>query len=128
MREDGYVFRCLGKDGYAQWDSPETAHRQRLWSACSNAKRRAASSGVPFDIDVDHLQEIFPKDWRCPILGIKLEWGERGGLNSSPSLDRKDPNLGYIKGNVAFISQRANRLKQDASLEELERILSYLRN
>jgi hypothetical protein len=76
---------------------------------------------------VDYLQDIFPKDWLCPILGIKLEWGEVGGLNSSPSLDRKDPTLGYTKGNVAFISQRANRLKQDASLAELERIIAYLK-
>ena len=33
---------------------------------------------------------------------------------------------GYIKGNVAWISGRANRIKYDASIEELRQIVDWM--
>jgi len=33
-----------------------------------------------------------------------------------------------VKGNVAIISWRANKIKGDASLEELKSIVSYMEN
>ena len=42
---------------------------------------------------------------------------------SSPSLDRIIPSLGYVKGNIRVISFRANTLKNNATLSELELIL-----
>jgi hypothetical protein len=53
-----------------------------------------------------------------------------GGYQSdgSPSLDRIDPKKGYVKGNVAVISYKANRIKQDATPEELEAVASWLRS
>ena len=56
----------------------------------------------------------------CPILGISLK-------ENNPSLDRVDNTKGYIKSNVRVVSNRANTLKRDASLEELERIVEYMR-
>lgn len=49
----------------------------------------------------------------------------RGGKNNSPSLDRIRNELGYVRGNVIVISNRANRLKSDASIEELRDIASF---
>jgi hypothetical protein len=43
--------------------------------------------------------------------------------DGSPSLDRIDPGQGYVPGNVRVISDRANRLKGDRSIETL-RLLS----
>lgn len=54
-------------------------------------------------------------------------WGQQTGRDTSPSLDRKDPTKGYVRGNVAWISFRANRIKSDASQQELERILNYVK-
>jgi hypothetical protein len=36
------------------------------------------------------------------------------------SFDRIDPTKGYIKGNVQIVSQRANRIKSNSTLEEFE--------
>jgi len=44
-----------------------------------------------------------------------------------PSVDRIDPTKGYIKGNVEVISWRANHLKNNATVEELEAIVNYMK-
>lgn len=44
----------------------------------------------------------------------------------SPSLDRIDSSKGYVKGNVRVISKRANQLKSNATVEEMEMVLADL--
>jgi len=67
----------------------------------------------------------------CPILGIPLIPGIGAQSPNSPSLDRIIPSLGYVKGNIAVISYRANAMKNDATIDELEsfsnNILSYIK-
>ena len=88
-----------------------------------NARRRAKKKNVPFDIDVAHIRSIAPS--HCPVLGFPLEWSARrdgkiGALPNSPSLDRIDPERGYVKGNVWIISHKANSIKNSATHEELK--------
>ncbi|WP_152524716.1 hypothetical protein [Novosphingobium lindaniclasticum] len=77
---------------------------------------------MPFSLT--YLDIVIPD--HCPILGIKLERGTSYGLDTSPSLDRIVPKLGYVPGNVRVISNRANRIKSDSTPEELSRILTYV--
>jgi hypothetical protein len=92
----------------------------------SAAKYRAKQQRVPFDLQPDDIN--VPEF--CPILGIKLERnysGKTGGhQDCSPSLDRIRPDEGYVKGNVWVISNRANRIKNDGTLEEHRLIVSAL--
>lgn len=39
-----------------------------------------------------------------------------------------DSSKGYIKGNVWVVSKRANTIKNNATLEELELLVANLRN
>jgi hypothetical protein len=55
----------------------------------------------------------------CPVLGIPIVLGEQRSENS-PSLDRITPELGYVPGNVRVISDKANRLKGDRTLSQLQ--------
>lgn len=88
-----------------------------------NARARARAAGVPFTITVADI--VIPT--HCPILGIPLvqALGRKGGSDGSPSLDRVKPSRGYVQGNIIVISKRANRIKADATAEELRSIASF---
>jgi hypothetical protein len=45
--------------------------------------------------------------------------------DNSITLDKIDPKLGYAAGNVALISWRANRLKSNATPDELQQLADY---
>lgn len=77
-------------------------------------KSRCKRLGIPFNLTLDDL--IVPEF--CPYLKIPLKW-DNGLKFDTPSIDRIVPEKGYIKGNVQVISQRANLMKNDASLEQL---------
>lgn len=85
-----------------------------------DARKRAISNGLPFSITPQDI--AIPA--LCPVLGIQLEKG--GSRDSAPSLDRIIPKDGYTKINIRVISFRANRLKSDASPNELRAILKYM--
>lgn len=88
----------------------------------TSARERANKSGVPFDLSKEDI--VVPET--CPVLGITLEVNENRVADSSPTLDRFIPELGYTKGNVAVISYRANRIKTDASVNELRALVNWM--
>lgn len=95
-----------------------------------NARSRSKKSGIPCSITLEHLRAIAPT--KCPILGIKLTYGtdkgssRTGAIDTSASLDRRIPELGYIPGNVSIISQKANLMKSNASKKDLLRIARWV--
>ena len=77
--------------------------------------------GLEFNLSLDDIPEI-PDS--CPVLGIKIRENDTNApLDSSPSVDRIDNTKGYVKGNIRIISNRANRIKADATIDELRRVL-----
>lgn len=88
--------------------------RYMLWIS---AKLRASKANLPFDLSWENIPEI---PTICPVLGTLLGGQKkRGFCPNSPSLDRINPKLGYVKGNIRVISHRANQLKSDGTPEEL---------
>jgi len=83
------------------------------------AKARATEKNVPFNLTEDDI--IIPTF--CPLLGIELQISSGSTAPNSPSLDRIIPELGYVKGNVMVISHRANTIKNNATLVELQTIV-----
>ena len=91
------------------------------------AKKRALKCGLPFD-DEAVLQCLRNPPTHCPIFGIKFEVGKGQQMrwDASATLDRIRPSLGYVRGNIAVISWRANRIKSDASSMELRAIADWI--
>jgi hypothetical protein len=65
----------------------------------------------------------------CPVLGIKLNYDGTGmeghRSDDSPSIDRINSSVGYVNGNIHIISWRANRIKNDATPDELVKLANY---
>lgn len=89
---------------------------------CHNAKQRAKTKGLPFNITPEDID--IPAT--CPVLGIPLVKGDKIH-EGSPTLDRVIPELGYVRGNIRVISNRANRMKSNFLLEEFQRLVNYLK-
>mgnify|MGYP006273976917 FL=1 len=94
-----------------------------------NARSRATKNNIPFDITLEDLVAIATD--KCPIFGTNFQWGSSklGKGNShtgTPQLDRIIPRLGYTKGNVAFLSKRANKMKDDGTMEEHYAIADWI--
>lgn len=86
-------------------------------------RKRAKKFGIPCTITEDDI--IIPEF--CPILGIELIRGATiNNRDNAPSMDRIVPELGYIPGNIAVMSFRANRLKNDGNIEEIRKVLEWL--
>lgn len=97
------------------WDraNPEKSMLQR-------AKRRARESGLEFDLTPDDI--VIPE--RCPVLDIELTRC-LDSKDNAPSLDRIENDKGYVRGNVVVISFRANRIKGNATINELRKVVEF---
>jgi hypothetical protein len=86
-----------------------------VWRSKNGNKAKLRSS-----LAVEDYKKL--KNTHCPLLGIELTYSKYCGTtpNNYATLDRIDPQKGYVMGNVQIISFRANTLKGDASIEELE--------
>jgi hypothetical protein len=91
-------------------------------------KNRAKRKNIEFDLDFEYVESLAVNI--CPVFDFDLSWGQAEGkiLFNSPSLDRIDPSKGYVKGNIQFISHLANTMKNNASLEQLEKFARWILN
>lgn len=100
------------KSGYGVGPSQQSA-------ILSGAKKSAKKYGR--ECSIEHSDIVIPNV--CPILGIPLFVAGRKQTDNSPTLDRIDSSMGYVKGNVWVISWRANRIKKDGTLEEFKALV-----
>ena len=101
---------------------PNAISKTTEYKMLARAKSRAKKNNLAFNIELADI--IIPE--RCPLLGIKIESTEVRNSPNNPSLDKIIPEKGYIKGNVWVISNRANTLKNDATLTELKTLVENL--
>jgi hypothetical protein len=98
---------------------------KRKQQLVSKIKAQAKLKGIEFNLT---KQDI---DWvkSCPIMDIEINYyTEKFREYNTASFDRKDPNKGYIKGNVFIISNIANMRKSDLTVKQMERMLEYAKS
>lgn len=101
----------------------------KIYQLYTHAKQRTRreqqeGKGTPFNIEIEDV--IIPD--KCPILGININQEVRGfRADESPSIDRLVPELGYVKGNIHVLSWRANRIKNNGSLEDWKKLVEWSR-
>lgn len=108
------------RDGMGQWTRTHGKSKTLQYMMFYDARKRAKRFGLPFSIKPEDI--VIPD--ACPVLGISL--ARDGHRDARPSLDRIDPLKGYVATNIRVISFRANRIKADATAEELRAVLDYV--
>ena len=102
-------------------ENPFISRHQRT---LSSAKQR----GIAYDLTPEFLKFIWTGI--CPISGEEIFFAESEEdriSENTAELDRFDPSLGYVKGNVTWISRKYNRKKLDSNLEELEKLVFWMK-
>jgi hypothetical protein len=112
------VREAFGRSSWKWEDDLERAH----FDFFRRKKQNCKSKKWGWDIQYTDLE--YPKF--CPILGLELNWFAEVRSEDSPSLGRLDSTKGYTPDNTIVMSWRANRIKNDGTLEEHQRIVEFL--
>lgn len=92
------------------------------------ARDRARRAGVPFDLDREFVRSKLAAGL-CELSGLAIQRVSPGAYRVhpyAPSLDRVDPDLGYVKSNVRLVCFAVNRARSDWGDEVLLTIASGL--
>ena len=90
----------------------------------STYRARAKRRGLECDLTREYLESIATK--HCPVLGTRLIYGAERQSDNSASLDRIDNSKGYVEGNVVWLSDKANRMKNNATPNELRKFAKWV--
>jgi len=106
------------KKGYWKTQDEKTKWIQRTLNGKASREER--------EVLLDVLKQNLPT--HCPILGIELVYGNVGiRADNSASIDRFNSDEPYTPENVNIISWRANRIKNNGTLEEHEKIVEWMK-
>jgi hypothetical protein len=114
----GWFCKTCNNNGRREWYKKEERFKDVM---LHSAKVRARKKNLPFNLE---LEDIVIPDV-CPVLGMPLKTGTRKDHWNAPTIDRIFLDEGYVKGNIVIISWRANFIRGNATLEELEKVLAY---
>lgn len=119
-----YCYSCGNSISKARYKSHKKESPFK-WK-CTRAKSRAQSLKLAFDLTPEYLESIWTGI--CPVLKVELEWDTDRSNPNAAELDRILPEKGYVKGNVAFLSRRINKIKSDARYHEILSLGNWLGN
>jgi hypothetical protein len=122
-KQKHYQWTQLNKEHIKEY-SNKRKEADEIKNTFNEIKQRARKKNIQFDITIEYLRSIWTND--CPILGISMQFN-KGRQENSFSVDRIDNTQGYINGNIIVISWRANRIKRDATIEELNKLVEYFK-
>lgn len=95
-----------------------TTARRRMTDGWSNAvytiKKRCELRKVEFTITADYLRQLFENQGgKCALTGWDMEprYSGSGTVARTITVDRIDPNNGYVEGNVRLLCFAANNAK-----------------
>lgn len=108
-----YNKQHVAKNAVRYREIRKSKRREKLaWYLFLECRARAKRLGFEFNLEPSDI--VVPV--ACPVFGFVLDSAKR---DTSASVDRIDSSLGYVRGNVRVISYLANRMKSNASPEQL---------
>ena len=115
VRESNNKYQRAHPEKRKEWSSRSYRKKKETkpeYYLHRQSKRRAKEGNLDFNIGIEDI--VIPQNcpyFNRPLLPLDKEW--------APSLDRIDNSKGYIKGNIRVISYKANRVKNNLTIDEL---------
>jgi len=95
------------------------------------ARSRSRKKNFENEMDYKFLKKLISNN-ECPVFNKRFvfrgETDRKSPNRMSPSLDRVDNSKGYTMENVRVISYKANNLKSNATIEQIESLIYYIKN
>ncbi len=79
-----------------------------------------------FNLTVKYLYSIFPISMCCPVYNTPMVFELNYGEAFMPSVDRIDSKKGYVKGNVVWMSNKANKFKNKMDIDDVKKLYNYM--
>ena len=108
--------------------NPEQMISQRI----AAFRHRAESQSLAFDLDADYLiQQWNDQAGYCfysaePMCFTNVTEKQNSPHPNQPSLDKLDPEKGYVRGNVVWCSNRINIMKGDFTYDQFIKMCSHI--
>jgi hypothetical protein len=130
-RKNYCSLKCCGTDNHSHLNNyvkenvkyilPFTKGRRDQFTGLREHFRRVKKRHHEYNIDLNDLLEQWNnQNGICVYSGVKLVHPNENGNNiNTASLDRIDSNLGYVKGNIQFISMSCNYAKNNMTHDEM---------
>ena len=117
-------LKTIHKSKYCSSEARRQLHRKDPRKVMLvHARQRAKKNNLDFNIGYDDI--TIPKV--CPLLGIPIYVTNNIVGANSPTIDRIICEKGYVKGNVMVISHKANTVKSNLTITELELLIKNLK-
>lgn len=126
--KDGYCQECCRERKRALRKLTYEKSPMNIWAGriVTGSKKRAREYKIPHTITADYVRNIITDT--CPVFGVKFNFLGFYNNENSPSIDRLDPKLGYVQGNVAIISRKANVIKNAYRSEDILKVGKWLKS
>ena len=94
----------------------------------NDLKRRAIKKNMDFNIDREFIKELLENKQknRCAITNVLIKFSDTTKIYETPSLDRIDNSLGYVKGNIQWVMLGVNYMKLSYTENDLRRAIKLI--
>lgn len=145
-------FKKKGKERYDKSNNPEryqkyrdsylkrreknyTSINGRLYTLFDAARQRSKKKKIEFDIDYEYILNLYNvQNGKCKITGIPFSFERNEEIKGKfvpfgPSIDRINPNLGYIKSNIRLVLVIVNLSLNTFGMEYFDEMCkAYIKN
>jgi len=120
LSKPSFCKSCQREKDVKKLSNPTAYLRKRVNDLAARSRRLE----IPFALTFEEISEIYKRQGgKCFYTDERMALFGEKDLRRALSFDRVIPEIGYVAGNVVLCTNKANSVKQDLTLDEVEKWL-----